>query len=335
MTQIRWDNKKLEPVIITYNRAEHLKNTLAAFYDAGFAEVRVHVLDNASTDATSEVVTAYADKWPLLTYHRNVFNIGGNANILRAVEISDSEYCWVIGDDDEWHLDDVSELQAVLEKGEADIVRLGWLVSENSRGSIFPMRALVDTENMFFASLSMISATITRRNLLVKYIRNSYMNIGHFYPQLVPYILSFYEENPKVYSPKINLMRHTPSQEAGYFNNDLEWYSHWLCSARFFKNDNYRVKFIDEILIYGAKKTSFLNTFFNLLKRSLNAKALGHDQVSYLLIMLMTGKGHRFIFLLLFCVYLMIPYKIVKITRDFFKKTTHKNPTYRRDISRL
>ena len=51
-------------------------------------------------------------------------------NILRAVEVTNSYYHWVIGDDDAWLLkpETLQELSEVLVAREL-IVRLGWLVS--------------------------------------------------------------------------------------------------------------------------------------------------------------------------------------------------------------
>ena len=73
----KWNNNKLEPVLITYNRAEDLMRTLDAFIAADLTWMTLHVLDNASTDNTKLVVNAAQKKWPNLTYHRNLYNIGG------------------------------------------------------------------------------------------------------------------------------------------------------------------------------------------------------------------------------------------------------------------
>src|SRR6185437_10402341 len=107
---------KLEPVIITYNRAEMLRKTLSFFQMTGFSHVKMHVLDNASTDDTKMVVESFQKNWPQLIYHKNQYNIGGNGNILRSIEISNSEYHWVIGDDDEWLMnsDTIHELSRLL-----------------------------------------------------------------------------------------------------------------------------------------------------------------------------------------------------------------------------
>jgi len=53
---IAWDNQKLEPILIIYNRSADLQRTLAAFLDAGLTGIKLHVLDNVSTDETASVV---------------------------------------------------------------------------------------------------------------------------------------------------------------------------------------------------------------------------------------------------------------------------------------
>ena len=52
----KWNNNKLEPVLITYNRAEDLMRTLDAFIAADLTWMILHVLDNASTDNTKWVL---------------------------------------------------------------------------------------------------------------------------------------------------------------------------------------------------------------------------------------------------------------------------------------
>ena len=237
-----WDNKKLEPVLITFNRSTYLEKTLSAFLKGGLQSMRLHILDNASTDNTQEVVRRFQELWPNLQYHRNKYNIGGNANILRAVEIVDSEYHWVIGDDDEWFLENIPELIVALQKGDADIIRLGWQVSAMSRDKLLPAEELISEETMFFGSVSMISATILKRALVEKYLRQAYSNISNFYPQLIPVILGAQNEGLQVYTLKNDLMLHVPNSTAAYFLGDLEWYTLWYKTKGAFRSRNSKIK---------------------------------------------------------------------------------------------
>lgn len=308
MITINWDNQKLQPVLITYNRAPYLEKTLKAFLNAGLSSMELHVLDNASTDATPEVVRSIQNDWPTLQYHRNQYNIGGNGNILRAVEIVGSEYAWVIGDDDEWHLENVRELIEVLERNSADAIRLGWLVADHNRGREESIVKLALEEPLFFASVSMISATIIRRRLILEVLPQAYMNIGDAYPQLVPFLVAAQRAELSVFTLATDLLTHTPNAAPGYYFGDLEWYSAWFRTSRHIVERNMRVKFIGEIARYMTRDApSRLNGFLWYSKVALTYKARKIPQGRYLTTMLAYGAGARASVMLAAILYLLTP----------------------------
>lgn len=336
---IIWNNTLLEPILITYNRAHYLEKTLCSFFEAGLTSMRLHVLDNASTDTTPNVVMRFQERWPNLHYHRNKYNIGGNANILRAIELSDSEYHWVIGDDDEWYLSDLQELIAILTSGMPDIIRLGWQASHMSRGKTLDSEELRHHEPMFFGSLSMISATILRCSLIAQYLRQSYQNISNFYPQLIPCILANQESKMSVYTVKQDLMLHTPNGEVAYFLGDLEWYTIWYKTGIFFTDFKKRSKFNQETIHYlrfraKGRKLGF-PPILALTRVFLYFKSLQISQARYLLEIFLYGKGIRHIFLLPAIAYFCIPSfvaKGLKLLYETIFKITMKKPI--RDHSR-
>lgn len=334
---ILWNNQKLEPVLITYNRSAELKRTLCAFLDAGLTDINLHILDNASTDNTPSIVASAQARWPNLTYHRNQYNIGGNANILRAVEISSSEYSWIVGDDDDWHLEDISELCAALADAKADIIRLGWLVSQETRAEYRDALNLVKSDKLFFASISMISATIIRRSLLIKHLPHAYMGIADSYPQLVPVLRAISQQPLLVYSVSHNLMTHTPSTTPGYFFGDLEWYSSWFRMSRFIETDDCRSLFVSEIVGYMTReRPGVFNEFLWLVKVAFNYKALGVNQWPYLFSMFAYGAGWRGRVVLLMLLYLLFPMKVAKAARKlYFRMTGRADKGLRFDKSRI
>lgn len=281
-----WPNKILQPVLITYNRSEHLRKTLEAFLTAGLFSMELVILDNASTDSTAEVVQSFQNRWPALRYVRNKINIGGNPNYLRALELVDSEYCWVIGDDDQWFLDDLSEVMLILESGRADVIRLGWLISPDERGRLLTFYELTMKENLFFASVSMISSVIVRRTFITGYVPESYLNVGDFYPQLVPFFKNAQSKILTVYSVNKDVMTHTPDVEAGYFCSDLEWITCYCRSCRFLEEPSLRNKAIREIMVYlrgfFTRYPRRLENIGILLFFALKSKAYGFDQAPYL-----------------------------------------------------
>ena len=90
-------------IVPTYNRAkclELLLGTLAREIAGLEPRVRVMVSDNASTDDTANVVSAFSKLVPDAVTIRHSENVGADENFCRCVERTDTAYFWIIGDDD-------------------------------------------------------------------------------------------------------------------------------------------------------------------------------------------------------------------------------------------
>ena len=107
----------LQIILITYNRKKHLQKTFEQIF-ASNSPIRnypITILDNASTDGTSELIQEYCKNFPNITHIKHKRNIGGNANIARAFESASKEYLWILCDDDFYNWDNWNELeQAIL-----------------------------------------------------------------------------------------------------------------------------------------------------------------------------------------------------------------------------
>lgn len=95
--------KLLSLSIPTYSRAKYLKMLLNSISEQFLknpelnSHINIYIFDNDSADDTRLIV-----KESLLPifYKKNNSNIGGDANILQAYSKPNSEYIWVIGDDE-------------------------------------------------------------------------------------------------------------------------------------------------------------------------------------------------------------------------------------------
>lgn len=93
--------------IPTRNRSHLLRDLLRSIaeqIDAGGltpTDVRVYVFDNASTDATAQVMAEAAGGRSHFTYSCNLRNIGAMYNVLLCCRSGNGRYRWLIGDD-EW-----------------------------------------------------------------------------------------------------------------------------------------------------------------------------------------------------------------------------------------
>lgn len=92
----------LSVIIPTYNRNLVLRENLAKLLPQITAACRVVIIDNHSSTPVEETLRDLFATYPSndISIVRNRRNIGGNANILRCFELCESEWLWVLGDDD-------------------------------------------------------------------------------------------------------------------------------------------------------------------------------------------------------------------------------------------
>lgn len=98
-------NTFLTIYIPTFNRALILERNLGIlmpflqlFASTTKRGIKVLVSDNASTDDTPLVATSFNSEF--FAYHRNSENIGALKNFNQSFDLCDSDYIWVLGDDD-------------------------------------------------------------------------------------------------------------------------------------------------------------------------------------------------------------------------------------------
>jgi glycosyltransferase involved in cell wall biosynthesis len=97
---------KLEICIPSFQRPKKALDTVVAFYrQFDNSSVKITVLDNHSDDEYLEVFKNHSEigaglDLNLVKVTRHVGNIGMSGNILRAFEIAQSEWIWIVSDDD-------------------------------------------------------------------------------------------------------------------------------------------------------------------------------------------------------------------------------------------
>lgn len=91
--------KKLTIAIPVYNGAKTINRLLDCIINQNFSreDVDLIICDNGSTDNTLEVIKPYQSHY---TLYRNETNLGADKNFELCVTRADSEYVWIIGDDD-------------------------------------------------------------------------------------------------------------------------------------------------------------------------------------------------------------------------------------------
>lgn len=91
----------LSIIIPSYDRREQLAKTLSIIIPQALAhKVSILILDNASPSPVEQLVRDFPDAGGIVKVVRNAFNVGANANICRCFESCETEWMWMLSDDD-------------------------------------------------------------------------------------------------------------------------------------------------------------------------------------------------------------------------------------------
>jgi glycosyltransferase involved in cell wall biosynthesis len=117
----------------TYNRCNLLAKALQAALGQTHPDTEVLVCDDASKDATPEVVRSFGDR---VRYYRNEPNIGMWPNFAKAVELAEGEYFSWLQDDDLIHFDFVRRALETFTKAAEVLFYSGFALCDHSSTSI-------------------------------------------------------------------------------------------------------------------------------------------------------------------------------------------------------
>lgn len=104
--------------IPTYNRSKYLKGLLENISSelekyGNSEDIQIIIVDGHSDDDTEEMVNTFKMGCKLIYYRRQV-EVGVDKDILKSVELSDAEYCWLFSDDDRFTDGAINYLLGVL-----------------------------------------------------------------------------------------------------------------------------------------------------------------------------------------------------------------------------
>lgn len=104
-------------VVLSYNRPQQIKRILEHFTGANNTDINIIIKDDVSPKANEikEIVDEYRKKLAIdLVYHSNAENLGYDKNLLDAFNITNSEYIFLLSDDDYVSGSEINKLIAVI-----------------------------------------------------------------------------------------------------------------------------------------------------------------------------------------------------------------------------
>jgi CDP-glucose 4,6-dehydratase len=222
----------VELAVFTYNRADRLRRTLEQLAAGPFADRRITVLDNASTDHTPEVCREAAAWLAGLRVVRHARNIGAGANYLRAVELAEAEYLWVLADDDDLDFTDCGDVLDALSAGEVDLISLGAPGQEPwERGLRTTVQALVARGARYFYAYTFVPGVIFRTALVDdRTLAAAYKNVANMYPHF-PFVVEWYARDRSVLGSRREIVRRHAPDPGETTGTVMRWLAAWARSC--------------------------------------------------------------------------------------------------------
>ncbi len=150
--------------IPTYNRSELLKVQLTRLVPQLTPEVVCWVFDNASEDSTTEAVRPFLEHG--IRYYRSPCNYGPTRNFVRCFEECDTDWLWLLSDDDAAHPEAVSRILNVVRNNSNGFILTSDFCPSHPKESVAPtVRALLDSAPLgplFFISIMLFNTTKLR-----------------------------------------------------------------------------------------------------------------------------------------------------------------------------
>ncbi|WP_230293645.1 glycosyltransferase family 2 protein [Croceicoccus sp. Ery5] len=121
-----------------YNGANFVEQAILSILDQDYADFRLIVTDNASTDDTGDIVRALAKQDDRITYVRNRENLGASRNYNLGYDLSDSKYLKWCAHDDLLSANYLGECVVALDADEGLALAFGRTISIDTDGNRLP-----------------------------------------------------------------------------------------------------------------------------------------------------------------------------------------------------
>lgn len=128
---------KISIAMTSYNASRYIGEQLQSFAVQTRLPDELVITDDGSTDATPEIVAAFARSVPFeVRYIRNPVNLGLHANFGRTVSLATGEIVFMSDDDDVWFPDKLATVEAAFDADPQALVIINDQVIANADGTL-------------------------------------------------------------------------------------------------------------------------------------------------------------------------------------------------------
>ena len=317
-------NPSLSICIPTYNRFRDLNETL--FYVTKFSKHQnfvkeIFVLDNNENEKAKKIVNKYLKKYEKLKYMKNSYNIGGHENFKKCIETANSDFVWILTDDDILFEYSLEKIFKNLQK-DIDCLIVNWSLYDQNLNELVienvikSNKIFSDNKNFllseFDTKLTYVSSIIFKKNDFFLLVEDK------LYDKYIPYGLTclltaysiFLKENCKVVFENIPIIKQRGYNDS-FLSNSKNYYNVFSTGINFF-HKNFLELHYDKKSVNISKKKTF---YFYIIKDLINKKILNEN---FEFAFSSAYENYKDIFTIK--ILLLIIYIIPSISFSFFKK---------------
>lgn len=300
---------KLEIFLITFNRASKLEKTLKQLLDkvSPIKDFPITIIDNNSKDNTALVVQKYQSQYKNIQYVKNKYNIGGNANIVKAFYKATKEYVWILADNDSYSWDAWGQVEQEIEKQADAIVVTTYECPK------------LNIAQLFLQTTFLPGAIYKTSNIDDTVMLNMEFNIANMFPHLALSAKLINEKKNISIIDKPIVSVGNNENEAGEYTytrgfsgyihplqKGMNWISGYANSLHLIKNPKIR-NYIISHNSFGTELNSAKLFFYK-------DKAADKNLYNYLCVFAVLSSWNKLKFIMDFILYLTV-YKIIFISR--------------------
>ncbi len=176
--------------IPTYNRSSSLKIILPELISiVDKYNFQILIVDNASSDATKEVVDDFKKIYNEITYYRQDENVGADKNFETALCLSKSKYAWLLGDSNIICKDELATVLDILQSGKHAAV----MVNSANRVKNIPSQVFSDPTRLLQSvgwHMTLLCSIIFSRSLIEnasfkRYYNSNFIQTGIVFEYIV------------------------------------------------------------------------------------------------------------------------------------------------------
>lgn len=244
---------KITVGLMVYNEEKDLDEAIKSIYEQNFDDIEILIGNNASTDNSTNIIEAYAQKDSKIIYINREKNIGALQNWNDLMNRANGEYFIMAGGHDKWTINYLKNLSKELDNNKNAILayaKTTWI--DKNANKLDKRTAIIDTSGLSYMG-KFVSLMFSNQNYLMGLMRTKTIRetrkqleiIGSgeiFLQELVQLGDFVLVENERWYRRDVRAIENT--------ENKLDRYSKMLFSGNFTRYRFYILPHLQMMLVY-------------------------------------------------------------------------------------